>query len=381
MIVGAEPDMLKDKSRSSKIFQIILFAFSVGLLIYFCISDNNLIVLLQSVPSMNIFWLSGALICVLLGWVFDSLIIKTLIDQAFDTDYGFKHAFKVTMVGQYFNSVTPYAVAGQPMQFLALIRQGITSGIAISALVRKFLVYQTSITCYSLAVIIVKYSFFRSKIQDFMALAFIGFLYQAAIVVILILFTYCPNFTSRLIYGVVWLLNRFKIVKKPEETEKRVKDQLEFYIQNNKAMQGNRKLMLRVYLITFFQLTVMFSVPFFIYKAFRCPGAPIFNMIAAQSFVTMISSYTPLPGAAGAAEGSFLVIFQMFFSSSIIKQAMLLWRLITYYSCIIVGAFFAGFDKKREKLKSVLHAGKKSGRGEKAEDTADTGTIPPKMEE
>ncbi len=69
----------------------------------------------------------------------------------------------------------------------------------------------------------------------------------------------------------------------------------------------------------------------------------------------MISSYTPLPGAAGAAEGSFLVIFQMFFDDGVIKKAMLLWRLITYYSSIIVGAFFAGFDKKREKMKSVLN--------------------------
>lgn len=371
--------MMKDKSGSSKIFQIILFAFSVGLLIYFCISDNNLVILLQSVPSMNMFWLSCALACVVSGWMLDGLTIKTLVAQAFDTDYGYKQAFKVTMVGQYFNSVTPYAVAGQPMQLLALMRQGVSSGIAISALVRKFLVYQTSITCYSLAVIIVKYSFFRSKIQSFMALAFIGFLYQAATVIVLILFTYCPNFTSRLIYGAVWLLNRLRIVKKPEETGEKVKSQLEFFIENNRAMQSNRRLMVRVYLITLMQLTVMFSVPFFIYKAFRCPGAPIFNMIAAQSFVTMISSYTPLPGAAGAAEGSFLVLFQMFFSGNIIKQAMLLWRLITYYSSIIVGAFFAGFDKKRAKLKSVLHNGKKSG-SFKTENTADTGTIPPKTE-
>ncbi len=366
--------MMKDKSKSSKIFQAVLFAFSVGLLVYFCISDNNLVVLMQSVPSMNIFWLSCALACVVLGWMLDGLNIKTLVAQAFHASYGYKQAFKVTMVGQYFNSVTPYAVAGQPMQLLALIRQGVASGIAISALVRKFLVYQTSITCYSLAVIIVKYSFFRSKIQGFMALAFIGFLYQAASVVILILFTYCPNFTSRLIYGVVWLLNRFKIVKKPAETEKKVKGQLEFFIENNNAMQSNRKLMVRVYVITFFQLTVMFLIPFFIYKAFRCPGAPVFDMIAAQSFVTMISSYTPLPGAAGAAEGSFLVIFQMFFDDGVIKKAMLLWRLITYYSSIIVGAFFAGFDKKREKMKSVLNT-----YGGKTKDAA-AGTAAPTTE-
>lgn len=363
--------MMKNKSKASKIFQIALFTISVALLAYFCISDNNLVILMQSLPTMNLGWLLCAVSCVAVNWVMDSLIIKTMVSQAYGANYSFKHAFKVTMVGQYFNSVTPYAVAGQPMQLLALTRQGISSGIAISALVRKFLVYQTSITVYSLLVILVKYSFFRSKIQGFMALAFIGFLYQAASVVILILFTYCPTFTTRLIRGVVWVLQKIHIVKKPDETKEKVKNQLQFYIENNRVMQGSRNLMARVYGFTFIQLTALFAVPFFIYKAFHCSGLPFFDMVAAQSFVTMISSYTPLPGAAGAAEGSFLVIFQMFFDSAIIKQAMLLWRLITYYSSIIVGAFFAGFDSKREKLKSVLHTDSESNQCKKTDTTND----------
>ena len=175
---------MKQNSRGAKIFQIALFLLSIGMLVYFCISDNNLVTLLQSLPSLNFFWLFCAVACVGLTWAMDSLVIHALVSQAYDAKYRKKDAFKVTMVGQYFNSVTPYAVGGQPMQLLALTRQGVTSGIAISALVRKFLVYQTSITLYSLLVIVVKYQFFSSQIQAFMALAFIGFLCQAGIVAV-----------------------------------------------------------------------------------------------------------------------------------------------------------------------------------------------------
>ncbi len=346
--------MKEKKGRASKIFQAALFALSLAMLAYFCISDNNLVTLFYSLPTLNLFWLICAAGCVLLGWIVDSLIIKGLVSTAYDGKYTYRQAFKVTMVGQYFNSITPFAVAGQPMQLLAMVRQGVTSGIGLSALVRKFLVYQTSITLYSLFVIIIKFSFFRSKIQGFMALAVIGFVCQSAVVVLLLLFTHSPKFTTRLIHGCVRILTKLHIVKKPQETNEKVEKQLTFYIENNKAMLGNRLMRVRIYGYTTVQLTALFAVPFFIYKAFHNPGVPIIDMIAAQSFVTMISSYTPLPGAAGAAEGSFLVLFQIFFKQNIIRQAMLLWRLITYYSCIIVGAFFAGLGNRTDKMKPTF---------------------------
>ncbi len=343
---------MKNNSRKSKIFQAALFGVSVGFLVYFCVSGNNLFLLAGSLPGLNMMWLVGAFGCVALNWVMDGRIIQCLVGHGRAEGYTFRQAFKVTMVGQYFNSITPYAVAGQPMQLVSLIRQGVPSGAAISSLVRKFLVYQTTITGFSLLVILVKYQFFQQKIQGFMALAVIGFVYQAAVVAVLALFTFSPGFTTRLIEGVVWLLTRIRVVKDPQQTSRHVRDQLQFYLESNRQMKDSRALTARVYGCTLVQLTALFSVPFFIYKAFHSPGLPLADMIAAQSFVTMVSSYTPLPGAAGAAEGSFLVLFQMFFSDKIIRQAMLLWRLIAYYSCILVGAFFAGFDSRKERQKS-----------------------------
>lgn len=341
---------MKKKIDGKKVFNTALFVLSIGMLIYFCIADNNLITLIYSLPTLNLFWLLCAAGCMILNWISDSRIIYHIVAHAYNGRYTAKKAFKVTMVGQYFNSITPFAVAGQPMQLLALTRQGIGSGIAISVLVRKFLIYQTTITLYSLLVIVTQFQFFHNQIQGFMALAFIGFACQAGIVVVVALFTYNRPLTTKVIKGIVWLLKKFRITKDPEKMSQKVQSQLEFYIDNNRAMKGNHLMNAKLYGYTALQLTAIFAVPFFIYKAFHCAGYPIISIISAQSFVTMISSYTPLPGASGAAEGCFLVLFQMFFASQIIRQAMLLWRFITYYSCIFVGAFFANVEEKSKKL-------------------------------
>jgi uncharacterized protein (TIRG00374 family) len=63
-------------------------------------------------------------------------------------------------------------------------------------------------------------------------------------------------------------------------------------------------------------------------------------MLAAQTFVMMIVSITPLPGGIGGAEGGFILLFSAFFGENIFP-AVVLWRLITYYSCIGVGVLFS----------------------------------------
>ena len=338
------------KRDLTKYFNIVLLLITLGMMVYFCIDDNNLITLINSIPSLDILWLTISVLSMFIYWLITAKIIYSIISSVYKDKYKFKNAFKVTMVGQYFNSITPLAVAGQPMQLLTLLRQGMDSGVAFSVLVRKFLVYQTSLTIYSLTIIVFKCGYFRSYFPGFMSLAIIGFLVQSSIVILLVLFSLSKRFTTRLLNICFKLLAKVHIIKNPEESSRKMELQLNYYINNNKSMNKNYKLTFELYLSTFFQLTAYYIIPFFIYKAFHNLGFPVIDMISAQVFVTMISSYTPLPGGAGTTEGSFLTIFNMFFDSEVTKQAMLLWRFIAYYSCIIVGSLFAGFTTKQEKI-------------------------------
>ena len=337
----------KKKLNFKNVFNTSLIIFSVGIITFSCLYENNLMKLISALPSLNPFWLTLAISSIFISWTIDAHIIKIITRSVYSSDYSLKNAFKVTMIGQYFSAITPFGVAGQPMQLLALTRQGVSSGVAISVLVRKFLIYQTTLTFYSLIVIIFQYNFFSQAISGFMSLAIIGFLSQASVVLLLTLFSINKNLTTKLIMLFFKLISKMRIIKNPEELSKKLEKQLNFYLENNKSMNHNSRLTAKLYLTTFLQLTVLFSVPFLIYKSYHYPGFPFFNMVSAQALLTMIASYTPLPGGSGTNEGGFIIIFNMFFNDLDISQAMLLWRFITYYFCIIVGIFFAKIGNKQ----------------------------------
>ena len=92
------------------------------------------------------------------------------------------------------------------------------------------------------------------------------------------------------------------------------------------------------------QLTVYFLVPYFILRAFGL-NASAFSMIAAQAFVLMISSFVPLPGAAGGAELSFFTFFKLFFPANLLNISVLVWRLVTFYLTVCVGMCFTLWQK------------------------------------
>ena len=106
-------------------------------------------------------------------------------------------------------------------------------------------------------------------------------------------------------------------------------------------------------MLTVLQLTVYFLIPFCVCLALGVFINPL-EAIAASACVLMVSSFVPLPGAAGGAEGSFLVFFGMFLTDgSKTGTAILLWRLITFYLTIVIGMFFAQNMGKTKAVCSV----------------------------
>ena len=341
---------MEKNSKVKKWVNILLFIVTLGILLYFCISNNNLFTLVNILPRVNYFWFLIAVLSMFLSWYFDSIVVYLIMRSIGYKDYSRKCSFRITMMGQYFSAITPLGVGGQPMQVVEMNSQGLTVGKSISVLVRKFLVYQTTMTVYSLVVIVLKSGMFSSSVPGFIPLSLIGFGSQCFIVLVLVMFYVNKKFTTKLIRYLTFLLSKIKLIKDARKFSKSIEDQLEFFVKNNNEMRGNPKLNFILYFTTFLQLTCLFSVPFFVYKSFNIEGFPFFDMISTQAFVTMISSYTPLPGAAGTTEGSFLLLFGVFFGEEAITSAMLLCRFITYYFNIIFGFLFLKIFYRKKKV-------------------------------
>lgn len=339
--------MKKKKVNKATLFNIAIMVLSVVMIVYFAFKESSIDDLRASLSTLNKWWLLLACLFMLFNWLMDALLIFEFTRTSVK-EYKFKDAFRTAMVGQYFNSVTPFSSGGQPMQIYSMSRQGVDAGVAGATMMQKFIVWQACLTLFSFVFIIFRYQFFLSNVSGFMVVALMGFIVQLIVITFLFLFSLNPKITEALLKGIVWLAKKLRILKNPEKLMENVQKQLAFFHTNIKKMLVQKKLMAKTFAMTFCQYFSLLIIPYFVYRAFNLSDASLFNMLAANSFLTMIVSFVPLPGAAGASEGSFVMLFKMFFEKnpSGLMPAVLLWRIISFYSAIAIGAPFARLGKK-----------------------------------
>ncbi len=334
-IFGKRPDW-------KKIFSVGSILLSLGILLYFCISENGLFTLLGQIHRFRAAWIVLAALCMGADLFLDACLIHLFTKNA-EPDYRFRSAMKVCLAGHFYSAITPFQSGGQPMQIYLMDRQGIDPGSATSALVQKFFVYQTGITLYSLAAIFLQSYVFRDPLPPAMrGLTVLGFWVQAAAAGFLLLISFSRKLTHKLLEWV----GRLPVMKKHAGLLPAWEKQVEFFHQSNREIYRNFRLLAQTYFLTFLQLTALFTVPYCIFRAFDIGRASPLRMLCYQAFVTMVSSLFPLPGSAGAAETSFYSFFSSFFTPETIKSADLLWRVISYYLVLLVCAPFSGIGKK-----------------------------------
>jgi glycosyltransferase 2 family protein len=333
----------------NKIFNIAVVILSLVIFLYFFFYQNGLNQLISVLKVINIFWLSMAIVLMFVYWTFETLIIHELTRLLFSKQKLSK-SIKAAMIGQFFGSITPLQTGAQPAVFYALTEEGIDSASASSILMMKFIVHQTTMTVYSLIIIILKFNYFKSIISGLFYLCLLGFAFNLGIILVAVTFSINKRFNKSVLFGSSKFLNKIGLANKWGKSQSKMEKSLNDFHSNALLIAKNIKVVLRVAIINTAQLTVFYSIPYFIYRSFNLSSASIWNMIAAQTLVMMIVSITPLPGGVGGAEGGFTFILKIFFQQNIFP-AVILWRIITYYSCIGIGALFV-IHKPRNKASS-----------------------------
>lgn len=332
-----------------KIFNIAVYLLSACIILYFCLSPKGLVALVHSAEKINLAWLGAAFLCHLGNLFIDSVLMYKFICHT-SRKISFKHAVNVAMTGQFFNSVTPAASGGQPMQLFVMHQYGFSAGEGMSALLQKFIVWQFTTTGYSVVVLLFKFRFFIETLSPGLRfVAALGFLMQIGLLCALLMISISEKTTYKLVSGICKLGGKIKVVKNPERTIEKVENQLKSFHDGNKKLNSNKKFLAEVYLISIIHVTVIYMVPYCIYKSFGLQNTGLFDIICAQTFVNVVSSLMPSPGASGAAELSFVGFFGNVFSAETLQSATLLWRTITYYSTIIIASPFARLAKSKTK--------------------------------
>lgn len=117
-----------------------------------------------------------------------------------------------------------------------------------------------------------------------------------------------------------------------------LKDQEIPLIVTSIRTKNDKKIMVIVFLATLLQRIALFSVTYFVYRAFGLFEYGVVDIIALQSIISIAVDMLPLPGGIGVSENLFLIIFKKIFKGSLIMPGMLLSRGISYYGLLIISA-------------------------------------------
>ena len=227
-----------------------------------------------------------------------------------------------------------------------MVKFGVPLGSALTALRSKLIVYQAVLTIYSAVILIFRIGYVTETNALMLPLVIIGFIVNTAVIAGLLMLAFFRKPTVKIAHFVIRLLGKLHIMKDVDKRLEYIDQEMEMYYKNFQFIKKRPVLILKMCLYTVIQLTVFLGISYVIFLAFGLVGWDFLTIISCQAFVLMISAFVPLPGALGAAEGSYVLFFGRIFGSYV-NLSTVIWRFLTFYLAIIVGMGFSLYTNKK----------------------------------
>lgn len=310
--------------------------------------DVNMQQVKHEIQSVNLWWIGVAFIFMFLYWLFEAVVLHKSILPSFSKER-FGSSFRITMIGQFFNTITPMQAGGQPAQLYALLKKGIDVGVGSSLLLFKFIIYQAMIVFNFIIVLIFGFHYLLTgSLPQVKYLVLIGFTVHLAVVVGLILVGKSRRFTTKLVHMILKPFNWFMKKERIQKIQAMVDGKIATFHEESGRISRDKKLIWSACIYTSLQLWAYFAIPYFIFLGMGISNLDVFMVITFHAFIMMFATVVPTPGGTGGAEYTFTLLFGPLLVSAKLLTALLLWRIITYYSCIIFGGVAMAIPDKNK---------------------------------
>ena len=258
-------------------------------------------------------------------------------------------ARRTVLLGRYYDNVTPAAIGGQPFQ-IYYMRKNSKLSHGASTSVPIFGMISGQIGFIIIAVLCFLFGSLSINNAMLIGTACFGLLFYAFWPVTVMIATFLPKATTELINLFVKFLAKIHIVKNRAEVTNKTEREVNEYAKCVRKILKTKGLFIKTIILSLVYHIMISMIPFFVLTAFggQVDFLPCFVTTVA---VTSAVYFVPTPGNAGAAEGTFYVVFSAL-SSGYVFWAMLVWRFFSYYIYILMGpiTYFSMYlERKRNK--------------------------------
>ena len=333
------------KSLKSKLNILLLIIVTI-IVLYISLKDDFKEVV-QGLTQLNIFWIIIAIIFVIGYYFFRTLSLFNFVKK-FKEDITFQRIFKIVFITQFFDGITPSSSGGQPYQIYAFNKENIKIVDATNIAIQNFIVYQIALVLLGLiAVITNKYLKLFDQLGIIKNLIIIGFIINVIVIIGLFSLAFMKRLNKLIVKLVVKILSKLKIIKNKEEIINNLNNTVETFHDGALILLKNKKDFIKTIFFNFLALLLLYSIPtIIIFGQGDYTSINVFESIIASAHVMLIGSFIPIPGASGGLEYAFTQFYGVFIKNASLTLVMLLWRTLTYYLGVIIGAVLLNIRKK-----------------------------------
>lgn len=332
------------KKMKSKLNVLILVAITI-LVLYFSLKDDfhNIV---NQITSINVWLLIVAFLMVITYWLLRSKAVS-IFTKKFSPKTTYWSSLQMMVRTQFFNAVTPFATGGQPYQVYHLIKDGVNGTISTSIIIQNFIVYQIAMVLLGIIAVVCNQVFGVFASDSLLRyLVTLGFIINTAVIVVLFIVAFSTKMNKKLVHLGIKVLTKLKLVKDKEKKLKEWDEYINNFHESANILLENKGHFILTILCNFVALCCLYSIPYVLlcatgdFTSFNLPLA-----IMTSAYVMIIGSFVPIPGGSGGLEYGFVAFYGTFITGPKLMAIMLLWRFVTYYFGMIVGAIALNMKK------------------------------------
>lgn len=322
----------------------------ITLLVLFFVLKDDFSSVMELLAGANIIWLLIAVIAEFSFIFFEALAFNQII-LSYNEDYSLVKSFKLLVITKFFNGITPFASGGQPMQIYLMKKDGIRMAKSTNIIMQNFIIYQLALVTMGIFAITFNRIFdMFPSVELLRNLVGIGFLVNTLVTVMLFVISFSDKFNKFIVDKVIRILSKTKIVKDKESYKTKWMERCDEFHQGAEFIKAHKFLCFKCYIYNLIALASSYIIPLFVCISLSGKvDMNILETLVASSYVLIMGAFVPIPGGSGGIEFGFIQFFGNFIKGGLLSATLLLWRFITYYVPMVIGAILFNLRKEESK--------------------------------
>ena len=328
-------------TKKKIIVNSLVFLAVLSLTFYIVFSKISFSQMMTSINLVKTGYVIAGLLCMGIFALGEGLNIRRPLNM-FGDDVTVMQGVKYAVIGFFFSSVTPSASGGQPMQLYYMHADGIKVSHGSLALLFELLSFETVVTVFSIVGYITQHRLLVESMGNTRYLLLVGIVVSVLVALFIIMAIFSRNAIAvicRLITATVGIFSKKKAEVLKEHSIRMIVE----YRNSAVYFKENKMIFVKTLVTSAVQLLAMFSVTYLVYKGFGLSEYSAIEIILLQAVLFTAVAFLPLPGAVGASEGAFVLVFRIIFPHGLLAPAMVLSRCLSFYICVIISGISVSF--------------------------------------